>query len=252
MNLLSWLALLARSQASKNAEILVLRQEVAVLRRDEPEAEARLDRPGRARGAVQAPAQDAARPPDRHPGHAAALAPPPGSEQVAPTEVAGPATAQRRTRPADRHHGTGEPHLGRGPDPRRAAPARAPRRRGHDPQDPAHPPDPATETPRRLLAHVPARPRRHPAGHGLLPRRLRGHAHQALRRVRHRAPHPPGPPARHHPVPDRRLGHPAGPGLHRRPRNRRTPVHPPDPGPRRQVHRRLRRGVQRRSASPRS
>src|SRR6185312_7989698 len=36
VNLLSWLALLARSQASKNAEILVLRQEVAVLRRANP------------------------------------------------------------------------------------------------------------------------------------------------------------------------------------------------------------------------
>ena len=31
--LIGWLALLARGQASKNAEILVLRQEVAVLRR---------------------------------------------------------------------------------------------------------------------------------------------------------------------------------------------------------------------------
>jgi putative transposase len=36
VNLLSWLALLARSQASRNAEILVLRQEVAVLRRANP------------------------------------------------------------------------------------------------------------------------------------------------------------------------------------------------------------------------
>jgi len=34
--MLSWLALLARSSASKNAEILVLRQEVAVLRRANP------------------------------------------------------------------------------------------------------------------------------------------------------------------------------------------------------------------------
>src|SRR5580704_14634697 len=34
--LLSWLALSARSSASKNAEILVLRHEVAVLRRGNP------------------------------------------------------------------------------------------------------------------------------------------------------------------------------------------------------------------------
>ncbi len=43
---LSWLALLARSSASKNAEILVLRQEVAVLRRVNPKP--RLERTDRA------------------------------------------------------------------------------------------------------------------------------------------------------------------------------------------------------------
>lgn len=36
VNVLSWLALLARSQASKDAEIPVLRQEVAVLCRTKP------------------------------------------------------------------------------------------------------------------------------------------------------------------------------------------------------------------------
>jgi hypothetical protein len=41
---LSWLALLARSSASKNAEILVLRQEVAVLRRANPKPAAAPDR----------------------------------------------------------------------------------------------------------------------------------------------------------------------------------------------------------------
>ena len=36
VTLLSWLALLARSSASKNAEILILRHEVSVLRRGNP------------------------------------------------------------------------------------------------------------------------------------------------------------------------------------------------------------------------
>ena len=36
VTVLAWLALLARSSASKNVEILVLRQEVAVLRRTNP------------------------------------------------------------------------------------------------------------------------------------------------------------------------------------------------------------------------
>jgi putative transposase len=46
VSVLSWLALLVRSQASKNAEILVLRQEVAVLRRANPKP--RLSWPDRA------------------------------------------------------------------------------------------------------------------------------------------------------------------------------------------------------------
>jgi len=36
VRLTGWLALLARSSASKNAELLVLHQEVAVLRRQNP------------------------------------------------------------------------------------------------------------------------------------------------------------------------------------------------------------------------
>ena len=36
VRLIGWMALLARSAASKDAELLVLRQEVAVLRRQHP------------------------------------------------------------------------------------------------------------------------------------------------------------------------------------------------------------------------
>jgi hypothetical protein len=69
-----WMALLARSAASKNAELLVLRQEVAVLRR-QPQAEAELGRPGGTRRPDPAAAPAAADLPCGDAGHAAALAP---------------------------------------------------------------------------------------------------------------------------------------------------------------------------------
>jgi hypothetical protein len=43
-----WLVLLGRSQASKDAEIIILRHEIAVLRRQVNPAQARLCRPCRA------------------------------------------------------------------------------------------------------------------------------------------------------------------------------------------------------------
>jgi hypothetical protein len=52
VTILSWLAPLARSSASKNAEILVLRREVVVLRRGQPEAAARVGGSGRTGGVV--------------------------------------------------------------------------------------------------------------------------------------------------------------------------------------------------------
>ena len=74
VRLTAWMALLARSAASKDAELLVLRQEVAVLRRQNPRPE--LDRADRAVLAALARLlpQVCAGWPAGYAGHAAALA----------------------------------------------------------------------------------------------------------------------------------------------------------------------------------
>ena len=72
-----WLLLLGRSQASRNTEIMVLRHEVTVLRRQVTRP--KLDWADRAVLAALAPAaaSRAARPSACHAGHATDLAPPP-------------------------------------------------------------------------------------------------------------------------------------------------------------------------------
>jgi hypothetical protein len=72
VRLTGWMVLLARSGASKGAELPVLRQEVTVLRRQNPEAEAGLGRPSGARRAGPAVAQAAADGSAGEAGHAAA------------------------------------------------------------------------------------------------------------------------------------------------------------------------------------
>jgi hypothetical protein len=84
-----WLLLLGRSQASKNAEIMVLRHEVTVLRRQV--ARPKPDWADRAVLAALARLLPAVpRAPARHPGHAAGLAPPPDHTQVDVPEPARP------------------------------------------------------------------------------------------------------------------------------------------------------------------
>jgi hypothetical protein len=68
-----WLVLLGRSTASKDAELLVLRHEVAVLRRTHPQP-AGLGRPSGPRRPDPAPAGKAAGAPAGHPRHRPAVA----------------------------------------------------------------------------------------------------------------------------------------------------------------------------------
>jgi hypothetical protein len=113
-----WFVLLARSSASKDAELLVLRHEVAVLRRANPRPH--LDWADRA--VLAALTRRLPKPLKNHrlvtPGHGPALAPPPGRARVdLPETHRTPATA-RRGRRADRTARPGQPLMG--------LPARAP------------------------------------------------------------------------------------------------------------------------------
>jgi putative transposase len=80
--LCSWLVLFGWSSASKDAEVLVLRHEVAVLRRANPRPPARLGRPRSPRHTHPSPADMAAHAPAGHPRHRPTLVPPPDHPQV--------------------------------------------------------------------------------------------------------------------------------------------------------------------------
>ena len=200
VQLCGWLVLLGRSSASKNAELLVLRHEVAVLHRTNPRP--RLDWADRVI-------------------IAALIRRLSGGLQAHRLITPGTVLRWRRrliTRKWTYPNPTGRPPVsaeiallierlatenrswGIPADSRRAAQARPPDRRLDDPPGPQGPEDsPGIETAdRHNLAAFPARPGIDHAGHRLLPRGLRGHSPAPVLPIRHGGRHP----LRAHPATD--------------------------------------------------
>ena len=98
VRVLSWLALLARSDAAKDAEILMLRHEVAVLRRTNPRPSTDLARPRRAQRTEQTAARPAAPAAAGVAPNAAALARP---ARRPPLDLPAPTTRPTTHRTAD-------------------------------------------------------------------------------------------------------------------------------------------------------
>src|SRR6185312_4590131 len=230
-HMLGLLMLLGRTSAIKDVELLVLRHEVAVLRRTSPRP--RLEWADRAVFAalVQRLPHALRRHSPGHPGHDPALASPPRPPKMDLPEPARTPTDRRRARRTGRADGDGESELGVPKDPGRAAQTRPPRRRLDDPADPQTPPHPTgTGTAlRHHVAAIPAHPGHQHARGRLLPRRLRGHAAASLRanRARGRPPLPARP--RRHRAPGRTVDHAAGPQPRHGPRRTDSAVPVPRP-----------------------
>ncbi len=105
------------------------------------------------------------------------MAPSPGHQEMDLSARRGPTADQCRNRRADRAARRREPRLRVPADPGRAAQARSPGQRIHDPPGPQGAEDPsgAQAAHRHDMAAVPAHASRDDARHRLLPRGLRGH-----------------------------------------------------------------------------
>src|SRR5690348_9068678 len=141
VRLCGWLILLGRPSASKDAELLVFATRGRRAAPRQFPATAGLGRPRSPRRADPAPAGKAPGASPGHPWHRPAVAPPPGRPEVDLPEPDRTAAGQRRDRHADQAARHREPRLGIQEDPRRAAQARPPGRRIHDPPGPQGPED---------------------------------------------------------------------------------------------------------------
>ena len=218
---------------------------------DQSAAPAGPGRPGGPRRADPAAAARAADAPIDHPRYRPALAPPPDHPPLDLPAPGGTAAGQRRDHradPAARHR---EPRLGIQENSGRAAQARLPGRRVHDPPGPHGAEDPSgTATAHRYdVADVPAHSGIDDARHRFLPCGLRGDPAAPVLPVRHGGRLPLRAHPRYHREPGRPVDHPADPQAADRSGRSRRGLSVPGPRPGRAVHWHVRYGAGRGPAS---